>query len=265
MPGAPDSPNFAFLAAHDRALLDHAVRAERYVFDDPNSALVKLRHLAELFARGVAAHLGLPLDREASFSDVERRLRDAGQLDRQLHQVMRSVRLTGNPAAHSLDGDRRDALHCLKLTRQLAIWFHKAVKRDPSFRAGPFVPPPDPSDADDELRQQLDELRQSLVEKQTALDEVQGQIPELEGRVAQAVRETVAVAARQAATDIELDESDTRSLIDQQLRDAGWEADSEELRHGRGTRPVKGRNLAIAEWPTSTGPADYVLFVGLRA
>jgi type I restriction enzyme R subunit len=28
-------------------------------------------------------------------------------------------------------------------------------------------------------------------------------------------------------------------------------------------RPAKGRNLAIAEWPTASGPADYALFVGL--
>lgn len=30
-----------------------------------------------------------------------------------------------------------------------------------------------------------------------------------------------------------------------------------------GTRPEKGHNRAIAEWPTATGPADYVLFIGL--
>ncbi|MFM7641326.1 MAG: type I restriction endonuclease [Cyanobium sp.] len=62
---------------------------------------------------------------------------------------------------------------------------------------------------------------------------------------------------------MELDEAATRELIDEQLRQAGWEADSQRLRHSRGGRPEKHRNLAIAEWPTSSGPADYVLFVGL--
>lgn len=28
---------------------------------------------------------------------------------------------------------------------------------------------------------------------------------------------------------------------------------------------MKGRNIAIAEWKTATGPADYVLFAGLAA
>ncbi|MFX6040555.1 hypothetical protein ABTE96_21535, partial [Acinetobacter baumannii] len=62
---------------------------------------------------------------------------------------------------------------------------------------------------------------------------------------------------------VELDEAATRRRIDQQLQDAGWEADSETLRHSLGTRPQKGKNIAIAEWPTTEGPADYVLFLGL--
>ncbi len=49
----------------------------------------------------------------------------------------------------------------------------------------------------------------------------------------------------------------------------GWEADTETLRYSKGTRPAKGRNLAIAEWPTdsrlgSRGRADYALFAGLK-
>ncbi|RWQ14151.1 type I restriction-modification system endonuclease [Mesorhizobium sp.] len=66
----------------------------------------------------------------------------------------------------------------------------------------------------------------------------------------------------EAATKIELDESQTRALIDQQLRDRGWEANTRTLRHSAGVRPAKGRNVAIAEWPTASGPADYALFVG---
>ena len=49
----------------------------------------------------------------------------------------------------------------------------------------------------------------------------------------------------------------------------GWEADTENLRFSNGTRPTKGRNLAIAEWPTDStvgnhGRADYALFIGLQ-
>lgn len=65
-----------------------------------------------------------------------------------------------------------------------------------------------------------------------------------------------------AASKLELDEAETRTLIDLQLRDAGWEADTRSLRYSAGVRPSKGRNMAIAEWPTAKGPADYALFAG---
>lgn len=66
----------------------------------------------------------------------------------------------------------------------------------------------------------------------------------------------------EAATKLDLDEAETRALIDQQLRDSGWDADTKTLRYSAGVRPAKGRNMAIAEWPTATGPADYALFAG---
>jgi len=66
----------------------------------------------------------------------------------------------------------------------------------------------------------------------------------------------------EAAKKLDLDEAETRALIDQQLRDNEWEADTKTLRYSAGVRPAKGRNMAIAEWPTANGPADYALFVG---
>jgi len=90
------------------------------------------------------------------------------------------------------------------------------------------------------------------------------------------VRELATTVQRAASASdaIELDEAATRRIIDQQLRDAGWEADTERLTFERGVRPARGKNLAIAEWPTFTpnphpgarkdGRADYVLFAGLQ-
>ena len=67
----------------------------------------------------------------------------------------------------------------------------------------------------------------------------------------------------EAAKQIDLDEAATRQIVDQQLRDRGWDADTTTLRYAAGARPTKGRAMAIAEWPTEHGPADYALFVGL--
>ena len=72
------------------------------------------------------------------------------------------------------------------------------------------------------------------------------------------------VQAEMAAASIDLDEAATRELIDHQLRDRGWEADTATLRYSAGARPAKGRTMAIAEWPTKSGPADYALFIGTQ-
>jgi len=71
-------------------------------------------------------------------------------------------------------------------------------------------------------------------------------------------------AAGSAAKRLQLDEAETRELIDEQLREAGWDADTVQLDYRKGARPQKGKNRAIAEWPTvGKQAADYVLFVGL--
>ncbi|HBO6863561.1 TPA: type I restriction-modification system endonuclease [Pseudomonas aeruginosa] len=70
---------------------------------------------------------------------------------------------------------------------------------------------------------------------------------------------------QQASKHFDLSEDLTRIIIDQQLIEAGWEADSLDLTHAKGARPEKGKNKAIAEWPTSSPKAcaDYVLFADL--
>lgn len=52
-----------------------------------------------------------------------------------------------------------------------------------------------------------------------------------------------------------MNESETRALIDKQLRQVSWEADTNNLRYSKGTRPVNGRNIAIAE-NSKIGDAD---------
>lgn len=59
------------------------------------------------------------------------------------------------------------------------------------------------------------------------------------------------------------DEADARILIDEQLRQAGWEVDSEIMTQANGELPEVGKNKAIAEWTMKDGRADYVLFAGL--
>jgi len=74
----------------------------------------------------------------------------------------------------------------------------------------------------------------------------------------------LAQLANQQADKVELDEASTRVLIDDQLRSAGWTVNSETLRYAAGVRPAPAQAIAIAEWPTDSGPVDYALFVDGR-
>lgn len=306
------SPNFAFLTQYDEVLVRHAALAERYVFDDPNSALLKLRQLGELLAQHAAAYTGITVEARDSQHELLDRLHDRQIINAQVAQLFHGLRKAGNQAAHQHTGDRREALHQLQIARKLAVWFHKAFGGDPHFKAGPFVPPPDPRQAEHALHTELERLREALVTTQEhmagtqhlvaehawqrqeaeaaaqrAYDDLaaalalateteqqleherqqfQQRLAELQAQVAAAPAErhaAVVELAQHEAEALDLDEAQTRRIIDEQLREAGWEADTQALTYAAGTRPVKGRNLAIAEWPTVNGPADYVLFVGL--
>ena len=63
-------------------------------------------------------------------------------------------------------------------------------------------------------------------------------------------KQTIVQQTTTAGQQVTLDEEMTRILIDNQLTEAGWEADSQELTWKKGARPEKGKNKAIAEWPT---------------
>lgn len=298
--GSLPPTNFAYLQTHDEQLVRLGMLAEKYFPDDPNTCLLKLRQFAELMAQILAAQVGLFTTPQESQYDLLYRLRDQGVLPRDVSQLFDEIRRSGNEANHALRGDHRTALNMLKLSWQLGLWFHRTFQ-NPNFKAGPFVPPQPPKDESEELRAELSRLTTVLAHYEaTQQDTVQqlaattaklksAQEEQLfweqmavaaeEAKVALAAKlaaqQTVAAAqpreafahlitaANTAAKAVQLDEAETRQLIDQQLRQAGWEVDSVTLKYSKGARPEKGKNRAIAEWPTMSGPADYVLFAGL--
>jgi len=310
------SANFGYLAECDPVLGRYGALAEHYFALEPRDCVAKLRQMTELMAQLSAARVGIEVLQEDSFLDVLRRLQQREVLPREAADLFHFIRKNGNMAVHDHDKavSHGAALHFLKLSRALSIWFYRFYTGTPQFSAGPFVPPSDPQQADEVLKDELEGLRVTLAENQTALeaanrraaeqaslhaslreqyseaveereiysalaDEMESRLVQETGRVEASLVEARQEAAarsndelearisfaRQAGDDLGLDEADTRRLIDEQLREAGWEADSETLRHKRGVRPQKGKNLAIAEWPTASGPADYVCFCGLKA
>ncbi|WP_237480596.1 type I restriction-modification system endonuclease [Lichenibacterium dinghuense] len=299
--------NFDFLRPHDLNLVRLGGLAERYFRDDPSTALFKLRQFAEILAKLIAAHHAVYLGEREGLDDLLRRLAYERIIPREVASVFHVLRKVGNAAAHEAKGGHAEALSALKFARELGIWFHRAYAKEPNFRAGVFVPPPEPVDATATLRAEIAALQQRLTdsegevalaqqranaearereslserlareaveralweqlaqESEAAKVEIAARLASLQTQAEQAPRAEVldlVTRSEAAAQHIDLDEADTRTLIDAQLRNRGWEADTRSLRHSAGTRPVKGRNLAIAEWPTANGPADYAFFVG---
>ncbi len=333
VPSQP-SPNFAYLAHHDARLVALATQAEEAFASDPPTSIAKLRLFAEVLAKRAAAKVGLlPLPNETQQTLVDR-LFDKSVIGATQRTIFHDLRRAGNAAVHENRGDANEALHQLRMARELAVWFQRSFGNNRKFDPGPFVPPSTPKKAEAQspgLQDELARLREQLAAHAKEAEAAKAQIEAIrlaaekeakerlsaEERAAKArddaaiwealaseqtkagaartkaledqnkklleelaalqaaaekaapraIHETITRAA-EASEAIELDEAATRRLIDKQLRDAGWEVDSETLTFERGVRPTKGKNRAIAEWPTLTdgkeGWADYVLFAGLQ-
>ena len=331
------SPNFAFLEHHDPRLVALGTQAEAHFANDPNVTLYKLRQFCEVLTKRAAAKVGLFLDPRDELRRIIDALSDRGAIGATQRDLFHQLRRAGNEAVHDLAGTQSEALHQLKIAHQLGIWFQRSFGNNKKFDPGPYIPPPEPKQAESSLHQEIERLRKEtethaaqletarreleetkrfadaeLASRTTAEERAQkareeaalwealaGQQSDSDANQrkaleeqnkkllaeltaiqlaaqAQPVREIETTVRRAAAASdaIELDEAATRRLIDQQLRNAGWEADSEQLTYERGVRPARGKNLAIAEWPTYTenphqgarkeGRADYVLFAGLQ-
>lgn len=234
--------NFAHLAEHDAQLLRLGLLAERHFPGDPNASLLRLRQLADLLARRLASRLGLYESADETQYELLRRLRDLGLLPREIAQLFSAIRRAGQAADHPMTVDHATALAALKMAWQLSVWFHRTLK-DPGFQPGPFLPPAaQPGAATDEPASR-ERLAQDEEQAQAAFEQPlrnpqavpAGQLPRW------------IEAAHAAAAAVQLDEAETRRLIDDQLRQTGWTVDSVNLSYANGTRPQKGLNLAIAE------------------
>jgi len=243
--------NFTDLALSEPLLAQLGGLAERYALDDPNTALLKLRQFAELLTQVVAARAGLLIEGESQHERLAR-LRREGVLPQEVWQLLTEIRRTGNEANHVFTGEREQALNLLQFAWILGVWLIRTF-HNPDYVRGDFIEP-QPQPRAEELRSLLVQAEAARVEAEARLEQLQAQAPGSSAGVAQ--------AAQEAASHLELTEAQTRQLIDAQLRAAGWEVDTVRLRYSLGVRPEAGRNMAVAEWPTATGPADYALFLG---
>ena len=249
--------NFDFLNKDFPVLANFGRLAEDYCYSDSNSALMKLGMIGETIINLMFTYDRVPLPAEnTAVKRIDTLFRE-GLLTRDLVDVFHALRKTRNRAVHENYASVAQAKTLLQMAHSLCEWFMQTYG-DWGYLPKPFVMPEE----------------QPVVITNKQVEETEAEKLAAEAQAKAAAAEAVAKEARRqqatkAASQRQKSEAETRYMIDEQLRLVGWEADTEVLRYSKGTRPVKGRNIAIAEWPTNStvgnkGFADYALFVGLR-
>lgn len=249
--------NFTFLEAQWNDLARLGDLAEKYVYSDPNTSVMKQGMLAEIMVKYMLAYDGIKEPENNTHANRIRLLKRNDLLPHEIDNTLYILRKERNNAAHNGADEGEKALNNLPLLYELCVWYMQTYG-DYNYQPVGYVEPKDVTISLDELEKENRELEER---NQTLFLELQ-RIQET-GKSNQTRR---AVAYRKAIN-VKLSETQTRELIDEQLRKVGWEADTEKIRYSKGIRPTKGRNLAIAEWPTDSrtgngGYADYALFIG---
>ncbi|MDO5048293.1 MAG: type I restriction-modification system endonuclease [Actinomycetaceae bacterium] len=246
--------NFTFLREAFPSLARFGSLAENYRETDPNSALMKLGMIGETIVSMMFKYdrVAEPYENKAIIRINT--LQREGLLPKDLVDVLHLLRKARNKAAHEGWGDTETVDQFLPVVHSLAAWFaytYGPIDLEiPKFNASFIAETEEPDN---------EEIEKTL----TVADEQKA-------TQATPVSKTERIKrSKRGATQRPRTEAETRLLIDEQLRQVGWEADSQNLRYGHGTRPEKGRNIAIAEWPTDSnvglgGRADYALFVGKK-
>lgn len=247
--------NFAFLKSHFPVLANFGILAEKYCYSDSNSCIMKLGMIGETIVNLMLTYDKIKIPPDCNAVTKIKILSLQGLLTPDLSDILHALRKARNKAAHTNYENIKEGQTLLEMAYSLCEWFMQTYG-DLQYKHCKFVMPAEAdaksiTDNDDKAAEQkmLEETEKiAAAAKAVAADE----------------RRKRALAA---ASQRQKSEAETRYMIDTQLRKVGWEADTENLRYGKGIRPQKGKNLAIAEWPTlssagNKGRADYALFAG---
>lgn len=261
--------NFDFLEKRWPLLASIGSTAEKYIYTDSNSCLIKLGQFAESVVHIMFKLDGMnEPDKENTNDNRIRILKKEGLIPRDIDDILFALRKTRNIAVHDLYQSIEKSKILVEFAYKLGVWFMQTYG-DWNYEPEEFIEPQDTSkeiDSETIIKMQeekIKELNEKLQSK--SVNVITNNLED--GNV-------ISIADRRkrstsSADKINLSEKETRYLIDEQLRKVGWEADTLNIRYSKGIRPQKGRNLAIAEWPTDStvgkrGAVDYALFVGMQ-
>lgn len=247
--------HFSFLKTDYPELFAICELAEELIYVDPSSTIAKAR----LFSEKLTI-LVWDFEKMGDFNgrqlDRINRLHYSNIIPDIVKGILHTIRKSGNDAAHEGTGSKEQAHFILKKCFQLGKWFYETYNND-YVTTTTYTLPKKTQGKIDALKTQLEALSKQVVDykaKIAALNETK-QITEARKKRSERV-----------AKKLDLNEKDTRlTLIDAQLKAAGWECDTDKLNYKLNkTLPEKGRFMAISEWPCNGKWADYALFIGTR-
>ncbi|MGC9401116.1 type I restriction-modification system endonuclease [Vibrio genomosp. F10 str. 9ZC157] len=298
--------NFEFLRTTSPNMFNALLSAEQNLHNDPNITLVKLRMFGEMCAQSLATRMNLSIPKQqidlidalkftnkinAELISAFHRIRVLGnKAAHDNHDDANDAKLAIRLAHHiafwyykldsgQFDLEKPNFIELPQIDNQLANKELEALRDELTA-----------------LRKKSATTDEALKIKENKVVDFKGYIAVLESRQTESEQQAkVRIAALEAElakqreqfeglnkeqqtakvhefteqakkNKFELTEAETRFIIDGQLRQAGWEADSEKLKYSKGARPEAGKNRAISEWVIDSAQhkADYVLFIGLQ-
>ncbi|AXT49486.1 type I restriction-modification system endonuclease [Aquimarina sp. BL5] len=245
--------SFSFLSSEYPELYVIADLSEKLIHVDPSSSLSKSRLFSEKLSILIWQFENME---EFHGTQIERinQLFYVNAIPDVVKDLLHRIRKSGNKASHDGLGSHSEALFILKKCFQLARWFYETYENTYIESTSYELP--------------SEEVDDSVEKLETELAQLSGEIQNYKDKIAafnanKDVVEERHVRAIKNANNIHKSEAETRELIDEQLREVGWECDTEVLNYKKNkTLPEKGKNIAIAEWPCQGKWADYALFVG---
>lgn len=252
--------NFEYLNRYWPALAQIGAAAENYLYSDPNACLYKLGMFGERLILEIFAFEHIPEPTvDNTHANRIRLLKREGLIPKKIDDILYAIRKTRNSAVHSGEDSVDDAKTLLQMTYNLSTWFME-VYGDWGYIPADFVMPE---------KVVLPDYEAIIKEQEEKIAALSHQVEAISTEASDKTTTERVQKAETTSENMELSEAETRYLIDEQLRKYGWEADTNNIRYSKGTRPQKGKNLAIAEWPTDSkvsknGYADYALFIGLQ-
>src|SRR5688572_23730344 len=211
------SSNFAYLAHHDARLVALATQAEEHFTGDPTITLFKLRQFGEVLAQRAAAKVGLfagPMEGQQQLID---RLWERNVIGATQRSLFHDLRRMGNAAVHEGRGDHTEALHQLRMARELAVWFQRSFGNNRKFDPGPFLPPAEPKKAEAPLHDELQRLRDDVTAHKKELEAAQRDIEDAKRHAEVELAEKL--SARELATKAQEDAAIWEALASEQIEE----------------------------------------------